>query len=432
MPTVSLAVKKRSAKGDGMTPVYLQYMYDHDNRTLIKTDIRIPLSSWDTRHRKVRNNLPEDFEKNHEDINMELAVLTTRLKKLYTDALKVGTDPTIKYIQKHFSLTYDPEKEEKVTKVLKPSSWNIYDHVKDYIENKKKDVAVDTVKDYNSLIKHLKGFAAYSRRQITFTSFDYVFYDEFVNYLYYYAEKPNGDIGLYTNTVGKQIKNLKAFLRERARLGYIKPIDVSYYKTVTEDVDLIYLERAEISKLYHLDLSKHPHLIPARDWLVLGTLIGLRFSDLSKINPQQVVYGNLRVEQQKTKKPVEIPIFGEVEKILEKYKYTSPITQLNEFNYQIKQIGKLAGIDNPIEVIRYRKKQKDITRKPKYEFICSHTCRRSFCTNEYLAGTNPYLIMKISGHKTEKAFLRYLKIDERVAAIKLRQEWENRQSLLSA
>src|SRR5882724_13264230 len=100
MPTVSLAVKKRCAKGDGMTPVYLQYMYDHDNRTMIQTDIRIPLSSWDTRHRKVKNNLPGDFEKTSEEINMELSTLTFRLKKLYSDALKVGTAPTISYIKK--------------------------------------------------------------------------------------------------------------------------------------------------------------------------------------------------------------------------------------------------------------------------------------------------------------------------------------------
>ena len=33
----------------------------------------------------------------------------------------------------------------------------------------------------------------------------------------------------------------------RAKLGYIKPIDLSYFKTVSEDVDLIYLEKSEIA-----------------------------------------------------------------------------------------------------------------------------------------------------------------------------------------
>ena len=84
------------------------------------------------------------------------------------------------------------------------------------------------MKDYNSLIKHLKGFAAYSRQQINFNSFDYALYDEFINYLYYYAEKPNGEIGLYTNSVGKQIKNLKAFLRERAKHVILSQLLVMY------------------------------------------------------------------------------------------------------------------------------------------------------------------------------------------------------------
>lgn len=39
----------------------------------------------------------------------------------------------------------------------------------------------------------------------------------------------------------------------------------------------------------------------------------------------------------------------------------------------------------------------------------SHTCRRSFCTNEFLDGTPVQLIMGISGHKTEKAFRRLYK-----------------------
>lgn len=181
MPTVSLVVKKRTAKGDGLTPVYFQYLYDHDNRTLIQNNVRIPVFCWDSRYRKVKDNLPKDFEKTSSQINMELATLELRLKQLFTDALAVGVSPTIKYVHKNFSLTEDTVKEQKISKILKPNSWTIYEHIKDYISNKKELVARDTVKDYNSLIKHLKGFSAYSRKQLTFNSFDYLFYDEFVN-----------------------------------------------------------------------------------------------------------------------------------------------------------------------------------------------------------------------------------------------------------
>ena len=55
--------------------------------------------------------------------------------------------------------------------------------------------------------------------------------------------------------------------------------------------------------------------------------------------------------------------------------------------------------------------------------MSSHTCRRSFCTNQYLKGVPTVLLMKISGHSTEKAFLRYIKIDEEMAAKKIMEYW---------
>ena len=47
---------------------------------------------------------------------------------------------------------------------------------------------------------------------------------------------------------------------------------------------------------------------------------------------------------------------------------------------------------------------------PKYQFISSHTARRTAATNMYLAGIVPYRIMLVTGHKTEKSFFRYIRI----------------------
>ena len=47
---------------------------------------------------------------------------------------------------------------------------------------------------------------------------------------------------------------------------------------------------------------------------------------------------------------------------------------------------------------------------PKNELIKTHTARRTGCTNMYLAGIPSIDIMKISGHKTEKEFLGYIKV----------------------
>ena len=66
-----------------------------------------------------------------------------------------------------------------------------------------------------------------------------------------------------------------------------------------------------------------------------------------------------------------------------------PIVTNPDFNYYIKEVGKLAGITQPI-TFSYKKGNKNIVEtKPKYAWITSHTGRRSFCTNEFLAGTPP-------------------------------------------
>ncbi|HET6256442.1 MAG TPA: hypothetical protein VFE32_20370 [Puia sp.] len=50
--------------------------------------------------------------------------------------------------------------------------------------------------------------------------------------------------------------------------------------------------------------------------------------------------------------------------------------------------------------------------------------RRSFATNEYLAGTPTLTIMAITGHKKEKAFLRYIKLVPSDHARLLKDYWE--------
>lgn len=101
-----------------------------------------------------------------------------------------------------------------------------------------------------------------------------------------------------------------------------------------------------------------------------------------------------------------------------------------DFNYYIKEVGRIAGLNQPIKS-SYKKGNKDfIETKPKYAWITSHTGRRSFYTNEFLAGTPPKLIMKISGHKKEKDFYRYIRISAEEAAIQIEKIWKERDKLL--
>ena len=57
--------------------------------------------------------------------------------------------------------------------------------------------------------------------------------------------------------------------------------------------------------------------------------------------------------------------------------------------------------------------------EPKHKLITAHTARRSFATNAFLAGVPTIQIMKLTGHKTEKVFMTYIKITGKENARKL-------------
>ncbi len=163
---------------------------------------------------------------------------------------------------------------------------------------------------------------------------------------------------------------------------------------------------------------------------VLGCLTGFRFSDYSDIKPEEIRGGMLYVNQSKTLSTVVVPLRSDAKKILiDKYNMQMPQVSNPNFNYYIKEVVRLAGIDEMIKITHKRGNKITEETRPKYAWIISHTCRRSFCTNEFLDGTPTNLIMAISGHKTEKAFRRYVKADQEQKAQMIKRLWDNRLGL---
>jgi integrase len=65
-----------------------------------------------------------------------------------------------------------------------------------------------------------------------------------------------------------------------------------------------------------------------------------------------------------------------------------------------------------------------------WQCVASHTARRSAATNYYLQGFPVIDLMKITGHKTEKSFMKYIKISKLDAAkrlsVHMRKIWSER------
>lgn len=190
---------------------------------------------------------------------------------------------------------------------------------------------------------------------------------------------------------------------------------------------LLYLSMEEIHKIHNLDLSVHPQLINSRNDFVLGCLTGLRFSDFSDLMKDDLRKDMLYKKQNKSEHWVVIPLRDEALEILKaRFNNNQVVLTNGEFNKNIKEIGKLADIDDLIK-FSHKKHGKDVIEtKPKYAWITSHTCRRSFCTNDFLSGTPVELIMKISGHKSVKDFYKYIRITPEEAGQKIKELWKHR------
>ena len=304
---------------------------------------------------------------------------------------------------------------------------DIYYQFEDYIKSKHRKVSKATLTVYKNVKSHLLSFEAYRKEKITFDSLDFSFYEDFVDYLTFehiHMRRKTELTGLKLNTIGKTIKHLRGFIKDRVKRKIISPVDMTDFKIPEEESDAIYLTHEEIARIYQTDLTGFPHLIEYRDLFVLACLTGLRFSDFSTLKPEDLQRDMLYKKQEKSDHWVIIPLRHEAKLIFTR-QFRNRIPELTnpEFNRHIKTIGEQAGITRSVTFSYKKGNENIIVTKPKYDWITSHTARRSFCTNEFLAGTPVELIMNISGHKRTKDFYKYIRITPEEAANRIKELW---------
>ncbi|GAB3662219.1 site-specific integrase [Echinicola sediminis] len=282
---------------------------------------------------------------------------------------------------------------------------------------------VRTIRKYKTTKSKLEEFG--KTYHLTFDNIDQNFYTKFVKSL-------NKD-GYKINSVGKHIMVIKTFLNYATEHGYNNNMYFKSSKFKAHNVTgfSIYLNEDELKKMYEKDLSKIPHLERVRDLFMVGAWTGLRFSDFTTIKPENIQDGFLHIKTQKTGEKVIIPIHPTVKAIMAKYdgKYPNslpPPISNQKMNEYIKDVAKEIDCFKVIvEAEHIKGGLKVIDNKPKWEFISTHTARRSFATNVYKSGFPAISLMKITGHRTESAFLKYIKVKPEDVAVQLAEHWGN-------
>lgn len=355
----------------------------------------------------------------HPELNSYLNALKEKIKKRYR-LLSLENE----------LITYDMVKEnvESLFQVKKPidSKKLFVEAYKQFLDVKRNEKRERTIQKYNTLLDHLQTFEKEKHYKLSFDTINLQFYEKFTAYLMKDLEHSN-------NTIGKYISSLKTFLHWAVDRKLNTHIDFTRFKVYNDKTDIVVLTEKELMDIYSLDfsdiedLTQRKTLQKVRDVFCFQCFTGQRFSDIENLKRDDIKNDSWFLHTYKTKDIIEIPLTPLAKEILARYKNDPkplPVISHQKTNDFIKDVCEEAKINEPMTLVRYRGHERIETKKPKNEFITTHTARRTFVTLSLEKGMKPDTIMEITGHTSYKTFKKYIKITSKVKHQEMNKFWK--------
>ncbi len=406
---------------DKLAPVYLRLTDTGGVNMIVKTPFKMIPSYWNFKKQKCDEDITENEIFTRSDalkVENEFHKMRDHLLKAYFDLrMPVTLAWLTEQVNKYFYKDAPPKVE-----TLRQYLDRFYEEAKAgtrlaTVGNTKRPYAYETLRSIKGTKLSFEMFMDETHRKSNFADINIDWYNDFLKFFY--------KRGCTANYIGRHIKTLKTIVRAAREEGLHNSTEIERraFKAISEPSDSIYLTEEEIRRMYEKDLSDSPVLARTRDIFLCGVYTAQRYSDYSRINKNMIHEENgakyIEMVQQKTGEKVIIPVRPELDAILARYDYTLPKSFEQKINDNIKKVGEKCKINEPVTIESRTGGMRVVTTKAKCELIKTHTARRSGCTLMYLAGVQPIDIMKVSGHKTEREFLKYVKVGKKETAINL-------------
>jgi integrase len=386
-------------------------MYIDQKRIVLSTGKKINPKNWNPDNHMARQTGKYN---NYRETNERLVDLKEKAFACYDKHMVKNSRPYIDKLRKELELVIRPKPQKE------PDTVTFFKAIDQYISavNRKPW----TIKHYKTTLAVLKEYQTSIGEELDFDDLTIEFYESFIrfcNEATIISKDKDGKLvtskRFAYNTVGTHIKNIKVFHNYALEKGYTEKTLPKKFRVFAETADTIYLNEQELKSIYDLDLSDNSRLEHQRDLFMIGCYTGLRFGDLTKLKKENIIRGGtrIRVKTEKTGETVEIPLHWTIMAILNKYDSGLPnVISDQKMNDYLKEIAEKAKLNEIIIKAQTRGGSKTETRHNKWELVTVHTARRSFATNAFLAGVPSISIMKITGHRSEKSFLKYIKITQ--------------------
>lgn len=221
--------------------------------------------------------------------------------------------------------------------------------------------------------------------------------DEFLTDYHSFLESED----VATNTIQSYLCGLKKVLDDAKLRGY--RISSQNYKEILKSPSAssisIYLTTDEIKLMEDVELPEKWEAI--RTKFLIGVYTGARYSDFSKLTSADLSSGEIRYISEKTGVLSYVPVHPKLKGLLGKY--DSGVSN-SQMNIALPKIGEMAGINSIVTVQRGDVKEEG----EKWKYIKSHTARRTFATNLYIAGADILDVSRILGHKSVVTTSKYI------------------------
>ncbi len=385
--------------GISITPIF----FDSDLQQAVYID----------KKKAAKANITETiFESEVKNINSQLAAFKKSIidieKRYELDNTAIDAEMVIGSLKK---ILLPKEKKSEPSKVL-------FDFIDKYLEVHSTIREKGSLSVYRAMRNHLKAFEN-NKQKVTFQKIDYAFFQRFQIFL---IESRN----LNNTTVAKQLSTLKTFLGYAKKSGIVVNDGYRNFTIKKETLEVITLTNNEFLALYNYDLTQNNRLAKVRDIFCFACTTGLRYSDLKQLKKEHIKNDIIELVVKKTKHTLKIPLNKFSTEILQKYSVQlQPLPMISnaKLNDYIKELCELAGINEAIEIVRYRGSKREAIVHPKYDLIGVHTGRKTFATLSLERGMSTEVVMATTGHTDYKSFKRYVKVTEDRKKIAMAKAW---------
>lgn len=432
MATIKSVIRKDKVNSKGECLVVV--LYTHKSKSVkFSSGVKVDPKFWvgDKNQRYPISKAFRGYESKSNLINQEVQ----KIEEIVVSLKREKNEPETRVVKEEYEKIYNEKESIENREGKKLEFFSVFE---EFIEKIKAEqiLSSGTIKHYVTTRNHLLDYSTEKKIVLNFEGFDKVFYSKYMQHLKepikYNKDKKRigGGKGLSDSTRGTQIKNLKAFLGNCFEDNI--PVNPYFrkFKVLKEVKPIIYLTQFEFEKFRSFDFSDNPRLERVRDLFLIACRTGLRVSDLSRLSQQHFVDNRIMIRAHKNRKDLSIKITPLVDAVLGRYNYNLPKISDQKYNKYIKEAGKIAGIDQPVELVTGSNKKYKII--PKHELMSSHTAVKTFITHCGEKGISAKVVAEITGKTVQVILDHYYGTNEETVDREMEKAFGNDQPLMKA